>query len=203
MIQLRGSASLRRALRGRLDLQAQDQSYFDEGRAVSIMPDLVFRSAGADRFVADIKYKLSDESVAGPNADLYQLLAYTTALDLPEGLLIYCLNADGSPDAVSGEHRPDDRSNGISRRRSLEQPDAAELFERASAVTRVEPIPLTPAAAVARANYSSVRVRHAGTVLHKHALDLSGTPDEIRNNINALADWIADRAPSRGRHRVA
>ena len=39
-------------------------------------------------FVGDCKYKRA--KVEGvPNADLYQLLAYTTALDLPDGLLIY------------------------------------------------------------------------------------------------------------------
>ena len=39
-------------------------------------------------FVGDVKYKnISGERV--PNSDLYQLLAYTTALDLPNGLLIY------------------------------------------------------------------------------------------------------------------
>ena len=39
-------------------------------------------------FVGDAKYKnLTDRST--PNADLYQLLAYATALDLPGGTLIY------------------------------------------------------------------------------------------------------------------
>ena len=38
-------------------------------------------------FVGDVKYKRIDDGV--PNADLYQLLAYATALDLPGGLLIY------------------------------------------------------------------------------------------------------------------
>ena len=37
-------------------------------------------------------------------ADYYQLLAYTTALDLPEGVLIYCLADGGQPDTVG--HRP-------------------------------------------------------------------------------------------------
>ena len=55
-------------------------------------------SPGRTRFVADIKYKLTDDSAGGSNADLYQLLAYTTALDLPEGMLIYCLDAD-EPDS--------------------------------------------------------------------------------------------------------
>ena len=47
-------------------------------------------------FVGDAKYKrISDERV--PNADLYQLLAYATALNLPGGLLIY---AKGEADPI-------------------------------------------------------------------------------------------------------
>ncbi len=60
----------------------------DEGEKVSLLPDLVWRDGRRDIFVGDAKYKkITVASV--PNADLYQLLAYTTALDLPSGLLIY------------------------------------------------------------------------------------------------------------------
>ncbi len=38
-------------------------------------------------FVGDLKYKKADHGI--PNADLYQLLAYTIGADLPGGLLIY------------------------------------------------------------------------------------------------------------------
>jgi 5-methylcytosine-specific restriction enzyme subunit McrC len=51
---------------------------------------------GAPAAVADAKYKA--ESPSGyPNADLYQMLAYCTALGLPRGHLIY---AKGAGDAV-------------------------------------------------------------------------------------------------------
>ncbi|MXY09463.1 MAG: hypothetical protein F4033_16980 [Acidimicrobiaceae bacterium] len=92
---------LQRALRGRLDVKAQDHDRLDEERTIAIRPDLVFRTAGAPSFVADIKYKLTDDAAAGRHADYYQLLAYTTALNLPEGVLIYCLDAN----------RPDDPDN--------------------------------------------------------------------------------------------
>ena len=60
----------------------------DVGGKVGLKPDLVWRDGGRDIFVGDAKYKKI--TAAGvPNADLYQLLAYTTALDLPGGLLIY------------------------------------------------------------------------------------------------------------------
>ena len=85
---------LRRALRGRLEVKDQHRDRFDEDRRVAIRPDLLFSSQGTAKFVADIKYKLTDDGAGGRTADYYQLLAYATALDLPEGVLIYCLNAN-------------------------------------------------------------------------------------------------------------
>ncbi|MYD69290.1 MAG: restriction endonuclease [Acidobacteria bacterium] len=61
--------------------------WLDEGKRVPLRPDLTWRDGSRFRFVGDVKYKRIDTGV--PNADLYQLLAYTTALDLPGGLLIY------------------------------------------------------------------------------------------------------------------
>ncbi len=59
----------------------------DEGR-VNLEPDLTWWQDGQCLFVGDAKYKaIKDKSV--PNADLYQLLAYITALRLPSGMLIY------------------------------------------------------------------------------------------------------------------
>ncbi len=60
----------------------------DEEGAARLRPDLVWRESGRCVFVGDAKYK----NVTGdriPNADLYQLLAYASALDLPGGLLVY------------------------------------------------------------------------------------------------------------------
>ena len=60
----------------------------DTGNRAHLRPDLVWRDGSRPVFVGDAKYKnLTGERV--PNADLYQLLAYTTALDLPAGLLVY------------------------------------------------------------------------------------------------------------------
>ena len=69
----------------------------DETGSVALRPDLVWREGGTDVFVGDAKYKnITGERV--PNADVYQLLAYTTALNLPGGLLIY---AEGEADAAT------------------------------------------------------------------------------------------------------
>ena len=66
-----------------LDLPATGE----RGR-VHLRPDLVWRDGSRCVFVGDVKYKsIEDERVR--NSDLYQMLAYVTALDLPGGLLIY------------------------------------------------------------------------------------------------------------------
>ena len=58
------------------------------GQHVRLRPDLTWFEGNRCVFVGDAKYKrIVDDRV--PNADLYQLLAYTIAEDLPGGLLIY------------------------------------------------------------------------------------------------------------------
>ncbi len=60
----------------------------DEKGKAPIQPDLSWWEDGVCKFVGDAKYKnITGERV--PNADLYQMLAYATALDLPGGLLVY------------------------------------------------------------------------------------------------------------------
>ena len=55
---------------------------------VRLRPDLTWWEGNRCVFVGDAKYKrIADDRV--PNADLYQLLAYSIAEDLPGGLLIY------------------------------------------------------------------------------------------------------------------
>ena len=70
----------------------------DYGGRIHLRPDLTWKNGSRYVFVGDAKYK----NIAGerrvPNADLYQLLAYTTALDLPGGLLIY---AQGEADTTT------------------------------------------------------------------------------------------------------
>ena len=69
----------------------------DEAGHVRLKPDLSWWDGSVCTFVGDAKYKnITVEPV--PNADLYQLLAYTTALDLPGGMLIY---AQGEADTAT------------------------------------------------------------------------------------------------------
>ena len=71
----------------------------DEGRRIPMKPDLSWWSVGAAKngsrplFVGDAKYKKTDPQ-GFEHADIYQMLAYCTAADLPSGLLIYAAGED-------------------------------------------------------------------------------------------------------------
>ena len=81
----------------RSDSQLRGGIRLDEDGRVHLWPDLSWWDGGIPTFVGDAKYKnITDERV--PNSDLYQLLAYATALDLPGGLLIY---AQGEADDLT------------------------------------------------------------------------------------------------------
>ena len=70
------------------DDKGVDRITLDDTGDVRLQPDLTWWEDGVCTFVGDAKYKKISDSSA-PNADLYQMLAYATALDLPGGLLIY------------------------------------------------------------------------------------------------------------------
>ena len=73
----------------------------DEGGRIDVKPDLSWWTPGSagrgplPRFVGDAKYKKLD-TPGFRHADIYQMLAYCTAADLPSGLLIYASN-EGEP----------------------------------------------------------------------------------------------------------
>ena len=88
---------LRTALRSQMTVKAEPTVHLGVGRRVAMNPDLTFENAGAPVYVADVKYKLTTTG-AGRSGDYYQLLAYTTAMNLPEGLLIYCQDDGVAPE---------------------------------------------------------------------------------------------------------
>jgi 5-methylcytosine-specific restriction enzyme subunit McrC len=62
--------------------------FLDDARGVRLEPDISWWDGQYCTFVGDVKYKrIRAEGILHP--DLYQLLAYTVAADLPAGLLIY------------------------------------------------------------------------------------------------------------------
>ena len=73
----------------------------DRDNEIGLRPDLVWREGSSYRFVGDAKYKdiTGEEARSG---DLYQLLAYVTALNVPGGMLVY---AEGEADEVVHEVR--------------------------------------------------------------------------------------------------
>ena len=77
-------------------LKGNRRIYLAERNRVRLYPDLTWWEGDKCTFVGDAKYKLI-RPAGVPNADLYQLLAYVTALDLPGGLLVY---AAGEADAA-------------------------------------------------------------------------------------------------------
>jgi 5-methylcytosine-specific restriction enzyme subunit McrC len=85
---------LQRHLRGDLRVVAEPTEHLAMRRQIPMYPDLVFYAGERLVYVADVKYKITGSGLAR-NSDYYQLLAYATALGLPEGVLIYC-QVDGS-----------------------------------------------------------------------------------------------------------
>ena len=79
------------------DLTGRRRVYLDRANDVQLEPDLSWWDGDVCLFVGDAKYKrIRDQRV--PNADVYQLLAYVTALDLPGGMLVY---AEGEADTAT------------------------------------------------------------------------------------------------------
>lgn len=98
-----GSALVDRA-GGRVEFQDTSRS-LDSDAKIQLRPDLVWypsESGGAPGIVVDAKYKA--EKVSGfPNADVYQMLAYCTSLELRSGYLIYAKgNEDGAVYSIPG-----------------------------------------------------------------------------------------------------
>jgi 5-methylcytosine-specific restriction enzyme subunit McrC len=91
------AARLDSYLTGRLTVRPQRTAKFDIDESISIVPDLVFeRRPGSIAYVADTKYKITADGY-GREADYYQILAYTAALGVPEGMLIYCQRDGDTP----------------------------------------------------------------------------------------------------------
>ncbi|RFU82801.1 restriction endonuclease [Streptomyces triticagri] len=84
------TTALRETLRDTpLTARLQDPHHLDDDSRIRMRPDFVlYGSDGAPAAVADAKYK-AEKRGGFPDADLYQMLAYCTALHLPEGHLIY------------------------------------------------------------------------------------------------------------------
>ena len=87
---------LTRALRQELGLTERNfrsdagpaPASLDKAKQIRLRPDFYWWERGDFVFAGDAKYKITEDG-HGTNADLYQALAYATALDLPGALLVY------------------------------------------------------------------------------------------------------------------
>jgi 5-methylcytosine-specific restriction enzyme subunit McrC len=74
----------------------QSGHHLDEHDEIRIVPDFVrYAADGTPLAVADAKYK-AEQPDGFPNADLYQMLAYCTALQLSDGHLVYARGGAGA-----------------------------------------------------------------------------------------------------------
>lgn len=69
--------------------------HLDSGKRIALQPDLYWFENNRCVFLGDVKYKRINDA-AVKHADLYQILAYTIAANVPSGLLIYAAGA-GEP----------------------------------------------------------------------------------------------------------
>lgn len=67
----------------------QYRDHLDAGRRVPIRPDIVHSAGHRPVLVMDAKYKLGSGVDGYPTSDVYQMLAYCTALRLGRGYLVY------------------------------------------------------------------------------------------------------------------
>ncbi len=72
------------------DLESHRRLTLDEGGRIGLIPDLMWRHPveGTPTFVGDAKYKRIEPD-GFKHGDVYQMLAYCIASDLPSGLLVY------------------------------------------------------------------------------------------------------------------
>jgi 5-methylcytosine-specific restriction enzyme subunit McrC len=68
--------------------------YLDADRTIGLKPDLTWWRDERCVFVGDVKYKKTASTAGVQHPDIYQLLAYTTATELPRGLLVYAAGED-------------------------------------------------------------------------------------------------------------
>ena len=78
-------------------IERDEDVWLDEGRAVTMVPDLVVRRGTQVVLVGDAKYSMGADGYMA-SRDYLELVAYTTAMGLPTGLLVHC-NSDRAPES--------------------------------------------------------------------------------------------------------
>ncbi|GAA2479792.1 McrC family protein [Terrabacter carboxydivorans] len=78
-------------------IERDEDVWLDEGRALTMAPDLVVRRGSEVVLVGDAKYSMGADGYVA-SRDYLELVAYTTAMGLPTGLLVHC-NSDRAPES--------------------------------------------------------------------------------------------------------
>jgi len=77
-------------------IERDEDVWLDEGRALTMAPDLVVRRGSEVVLVGDAKYSMGADGYVA-SRDYLELVAYTSAMGLPTGLLVHC-NSDRAPE---------------------------------------------------------------------------------------------------------
>ncbi|MCY3851749.1 MAG: hypothetical protein OXF75_13265 [Acidimicrobiaceae bacterium] len=157
---------LRQELSGRLEVEEQKSSALDTAGSVRIRPDLLFSREGVSVGVADIKYKLRDTDET-PDSTLRpdEMIAGVRGAHTDYYQLLAYTTALG--------HRCGTLIYCVDANETGDG-DATDRFDSSSA----------------QLAQSSIEVRNVGTQLHAVGIDLSGSPQSIRDQITALADHL-------------
>lgn len=78
-------------------IERDEDVWLDEGRALTMAPDLVVRRGSDVVLVGDAKYSMGADGYVA-SRDYLELVAYTSAMGLPTGLLVHC-NTDRAPES--------------------------------------------------------------------------------------------------------
>lgn len=157
---------LQRELSGRLEVEPQKLDTLDTANNVRIKPDLLFSREGVSVGVADIKYKLRDTDESS--------------------------DSSGWPDetitGVRGTHA--DYYQLLAYTTALGQPSGTLIYCVDANETGDDDAADRLDSSTARLAKTSIEVRNVGTRLHAVGIDLSGSPQSIRDQITALADHL-------------
>lgn len=80
-----------------LRIERDEDVWLDEARALTMAPDLVVRRGSEVVLVGDAKYSMGADGYVA-SRDYLELVAYTSAMGLPTGLLVHC-NSDRAPES--------------------------------------------------------------------------------------------------------
>jgi 5-methylcytosine-specific restriction enzyme subunit McrC len=94
---------LRERARSGITVAAQQSVHLDEGKKVRMRPDIVVRERGVPVLAADCKYKRLEPDDFRHH-DLYQVLAYCTAMGVAQGMLVYPAHEVHVQDEVNVRH---------------------------------------------------------------------------------------------------